>query len=1130
MSKLLDQAARTTALTDLERSFMVEAGAGSGKTSLMAGRVASLLASGVSPSSIAAISFTEMAASELQNRIVSFIQRLLEKNIPPDLKAAFPKGLSAHQQHNLEAALTYISEITCTTIHGFCQRLLKPYPVEANIDPGAKILDPIGADLMFDDVFTVWMRDRLSETNSRKNLLTSIVSHDPYGAVTMIKELAAVIRNHRDAEPDPVAEQADAGMEFVAAVEQFAEFLQTFPFKEADTEEIVKEFDHLSKKWTATASLPEHLRVMSIIGHSVSETLVKKTDGEFRAYKVKGKWQKVAPKGHGERINDEATAHYTKCSESFSRLRRYAAARGLLLLVDEIRPLLDLYQENKRKAALLDFDDLLISTRRMLRDHQQVKNALSERFSRILVDEFQDTDPIQTEIVRHLAFDAPSAGTNEWAPRPGAIFLVGDPKQAIYRFRGADVKTYLTTRDSMKVIDPSSILEVGTNFRSCESVLEYVNSRFEEPLSAPLQPGFGRLNHHRADHEQGACVASIQIPSADSASHARMLEADAVADLCARLIGSYDVVDGETGQTRPCEPGDIALLTPTGTELWRYETALESVGLAVATQAGKSMLQRQEVQDLIGLTRILADPRDRLAFGAFLRGPVVGLSEEELLDISHALPSSEEGEMAYLNVDTDPALIKHDIASGIIAKLADLRRRANSMTPYDILSEAIEELQIRPVLVARHDGAAERSLANVDRFLEMSRSYDVRGLRAFSDAMRLAWEDNERFGEGRPDAEEQSISLITMHSAKGLEWPIVIQVNALTEVMRPSRILFDVSARRMSMPFFGIDPEGYLDAKIASNDEQHAERVRLWYVAMTRARDLLIIPKHDPRNGKASENTWTNVLNLDLDGLPLLDMSEFEMFEKSFGKEVSNVQDEATFEAEQERVMDRRRPVVWESPSRREEMKASVSEELSEDDIIDAVPDFDPSVLVRGSAQRGNILHKMMEEVVTGEISDFGPSLDDRAAELVTQIESDPVKAKALELDHSELARCIRRTVKIKAVSELLDRLVPEVVVGRSIEFDHCETVIYGVADAVAFANGKSARTTLEAAEFANGSGIVDVVVDWKSDVNPSKDAIQHYRDQVRSYMKSVKAKRGLIVLMTSGEVIEVTPLARQAA
>lgn len=1116
MSKLLDQEARTTALTDLGRSFIVEAGAGSGKTSLMAGRVSSLLAAGVAPSSIAAISFTEMAASELQGRIVSFVERILDGRIPPDLRAAFPNGITPEQRRNLEAGLLDIAEITCTTIHGFCQRLLKPYPVEADIDPGARILDPISADLMFEDVFKSWMRDRLSETNASKSLLTRIVSHDPYGSVAMIRELAWLLRSHRDAEPEHVEGDVVACDDFIAAVRDFSAFLDGIPAPQDETAAIVAEFSALAQKWSQANGAAEHLRIVDIIAEPLSELLVKKSDGGFRAYRMKGKWQKIAGKGEGDRLNDVATANYERCCTALGELRRNSAARGLYLLVDEMRPLLDHYQQSKRNAALLDFDDLLISTRRLLRSYPGVTAELGARFPRILVDEFQDTDPVQTEIIRHLAFDPPANGgaddMSDWIPRPGAIFLVGDPKQAIYRFRGADVRTYLSTRNAMKALDPTCILEVGTNFRSCESVLGYVNARFAEPLSVPSQPGFGRLNHHRKDHGNGPCVAAIDIDQGETASQARDLEAKAVADLCSRLIGNYKVVDGVTGKKRPCEPGDIALLTPTGTELWRYEAAFEDAGLAVATQAGKSMLQRQEVQDLIALTRILADPRDHLAFGAFLRGPSVGLTEEEMLDISHALPAPEDGGLAYLNVDTDPREIGHEVAASIVSRLSTLRRKAHMTTPYDILSEAIEELQIRPILLARHDGAAERSLANVDRFLEMSRSYDVRGLRAFSDAMRLAWENDERFGEGRPDAEEQSISLITMHSAKGLEWPIVIPINALTEVMRPSRVIFDVSERRLAMPFFDIDPKGYLEARLSSNEEQHAERVRLWYVATTRARDLLIFPRHV----KATEKAWVSIMNLGIADLPAIDASAFPAAQRGFAKELSNVQDSETFEAEHDRINDRRKRVVWISPSRHEAAATATSERLSYDEIIDAIPDHDPLITTKGSAQRGTVLHKLMEELVTGELKDDLGAFERRASELIHQIEPDPVKAVELELNPAEMAGCVRRTLEIEPIKHLMGALMPEVVICRSAEGGRDENVVYGFADAISYEDGYGSR--------------VDAIVDWKSDVRPNIHTIQNYREQVRDYMKTVNAKRGLIVFMTSGEVVEVLPMAKKAA
>lgn len=1111
---LTDRNDRLAALVDLDRSLLVEAGAGSGKTSLLAGRIACLLASGVKPSSIAAVSFTEMAASELLERISDYVNGLISGDFHVSLRLAFPEGPTRDQVRNLKEARDQLGELTCTTIHGFCQRLLKPFPVEANIDPGARIMDPAGADLAFEDVFNAWLHERLSHADAGRDLLSSLVAYNPNGAVRMIWDLAILLRNHRDVAPERATIGERPCDEFREAVAEFRAFLDGLGFEQEDTRRIVDGFGEVADAWANIhTTLPEHLQVMEIVSREIPRGLLtaEGKEGKFRQYRMKGKWEKAAPtKAAGALLNEKATALYERCCGSLGELRSLAARCGLSMLVDEIRPLIDRYQAFKREAALLDFDDLLVSTRRMLRDHPAVREALGKRFSRILVDEFQDTDPIQTDIFRYLAFDPPADGSEDmskWRPRPGAIFFVGDPKQAIYRFRGADVHTYLATRDALRAVAPDCVLNVATNFRSCEGVLSFVNECFEEPLSSPGQPGFGRLDAVRKDHGQGPCVAAIDIEAGENASHSRDVEAQTVAELCSRLIGSYQVVDQRTGALRPCGPGDIALLAPTGTELWRYEAALEDRGIAVATQAGKGMFQRQEIQDLIAITRILADPRDSLALGAFLRGPMVGLTEEELLDISHRLPTSEFGEIEFLRVGTPANKIEHPVASQIIETLAKLRRRARETTPYEVLSQAIEDLRVRPILNARHRGNAERALANVDRFLEMARPYPVRGLRAFSDAMRRAWEDSERVPEGRPDAEEQSISLITMHSAKGLEWPIVIPVNTLTQAGSTSRFVLDVAKRRMSMPFLGIRPLGYDDAMVVDLREQQAERVRLWYVAATRARDLLILPRH----AKADDKAWAAVVNLRIDDLPAIDTSSFPPFLPSTGNEVSNVQDAEEFARQQAAIEARRCPVTWRTPSRHEPTVAT-SERLSYDDIVMAVPETDPYLMIKGGRLRGLVLHKIIEEVLTGETEDSDDAIKARAAELSRQIASredaDPLETS--EIHPEEIARTIRRTLSIPEIASIKGRLMPELVVGTSTVRDGGgETVTHGVIDA--------------AVPKADGSGI-EIVVDWKSDVRPNPRVIAQYRSQVRSYLDAVGASRGLIVFMTSGEVVPVTP------
>ena len=322
--------------------------------------------------------------------------------------------------------------------------------------------------------------------------------------------------------------------------------------------------------------------------------------------------------------------------------------------------------------------------------------------------------------------------------------------------------------------------------------------------------------------------------------------------------------------------GDIALLAPIGSDLWRYEEALERRRIPVATQAGKGLFRRQEIQDLIAVTRVLADQRDTLALGALLRGPLVGLTEEELLDIVWELPRLEDVPdiPRPLDLRVSPGAITHPHARDIIEKLQALRRRANATTPHDLLSQAIDVLRVRPILLQRHRNQAERALANVDLYLSFSRAYAVRGLRAFAETMTAAWTDESRAVEGRPDAQEEAVALYTMHAAKGLEWPIVVPVNTMTQVMAPESAVTDRASGRFYCPVFSVKPTGYEAARDAERDELDRERIRLWYVAATRARELLILPRLDvaPRT-----SAWISLIDLSLAELPPLDLGHLPL-------------------------------------------------------------------------------------------------------------------------------------------------------------------------------------------------------------------------------------------------------------
>ena len=610
MKPLADDTSRRDAIAVHDRAFLVEAGAGSGKTAVLAGRIAMMLAEGIAPKAIAAVTFTELAASELLIRVREFVGDLTAGRVPTELRVALPGGLSDQHRRNLAAASDTIDEITCSTIHGFCQRLIKPYPVEADIDPGATVMDRNQSDLAFVEIIETWLREELAGEGG--SLLVEMVLREPVEAVNLIHTILRHLRSRRVLVVDAPEALAPLVKAFSDAADDFSAFLRGCSAKELETVAIAAHFAKMveSIAFALNTEAPADLvRLLITRPHPDLCT----ASGSFRAYKKKGKWGEAAKrlglsKAEGDRLNAVAETHNAACCEAWTSLLQAVAARVLAELVGLVQPVMDRFRDYKRSAALLDFDDLIFAARDLLRDHEAVRRALAARFAHVLVDEFQDTDPLQTEIFWRLC-GGPQAGVDEtdWTAyriRPGALFLVGDPKQAIYRFRGADVAAYIQARGAFLAQAPDSVLPISTNFRSRAPILHYVNERFETLLSVENgQPGFAPLDPFHPARDESLCVAALDVAVADedgkaSAEQQRDGEAEAVADMCARLIGSEAIFDHKTGECRPCRPGDIALLAPTGSDLWRYEEALERRGIPVATQAGKGLFRRQEIQIL----------------------------------------------------------------------------------------------------------------------------------------------------------------------------------------------------------------------------------------------------------------------------------------------------------------------------------------------------------------------------------------------------------------------------------------------------------------------------------------------------------------------------------------------------
>lgn len=1112
--KLVDDAARRQALSDLDHSFLVEAGAGSGKTAVMAGRIALLMASGVPPRSIAAVTFTELAASELLGRVRDFMESLARGTVPIELKIALQDGLSVAQVLHVQSAMAQLDELTCSTIHGFCQKLVKPYPVEAGLDPGATLMDKDEADRMFEELFDDWIREELD--NEGNLLLAALIEQDVDGTLKLLGKICGPMRAQRGLSVRGAEDVEATFVSFFEASAAFVEFYSKSGLNVPSTAEICTVLGDFStalsdrKPWGAESAAIEVLRMeLPLVAFTKGGTL--------RKYAQKGKWVEAGKsaalsKSESEQRFGVAASLYNAIEAAWSPCFESLAASILSGVVEMMHPLVQRFSQRKRQSALMDFDDLIYLARELLRKHSPVREALARRYSYLLVDEFQDTDPAQTEIFWRLSGEPPGNGSNEWDQfriRAGALFLVGDPKQAIYRFRGADVGAYILARQLIIEQHEKAFLSIATNFRSFGPIIDYVNARFSAPLDQKEgQPGFTPLSAFRKGGEPPTCVSVIEVTSevgedgkGPGSGIVRQAEAVAVAELCESLIGRFDVIDRVTGTARRCRPGDIALLSPQGTELWRYESELEQRGIAVATQAGKGFFRRQEVQDLIALTSALADSRDRLALGALLRGPLVGLSDEALLDIVCEQPRSSETpeEVRSLSLNIEAEAISNPLARTVIEILQHLTKKKHSTSPHALLSEAVDRLRVRHVLALRHPRHADRALANVDLYLDMARSYAVRGLRSFADAMRTAWSDESKTQEGRPDAQEEAVALFSIHSSKGLEWPIVVLVNSLSRMVDRNEVILNQRTGVVSTKVFGVSPPGHTGEVEAEQTEIHRERVRLWYVAATRARERLIIPRH---NAPIDPNAWITLAPFDLKSLPWLDLSELPARAVSAAPEKKMPPEREQFVEEAHKIVAAQHKIEWITPSRGEEKLGVQVEDATE------FVGSSSAATVQGGMERGLILHKMMEDVLNKSVEDELSALTAHAELLIRQLGREVSDTPDHGLSPVELTQTVQRTLSIPAVAAVRARLFPEFPIYAADAIDNGEAVTSGVVDAIALGDDDEPS----------------LVIDWKSDVSPAADVLAGYRAQVRKYLDATRVPRGLIVMMTTGQVIEVNP------
>ncbi|MER8569071.1 UvrD-helicase domain-containing protein [Mesorhizobium sp. M0924] len=1086
-----DQDARTRCVTDFSTNLVVEAAAGTGKTTLMSCRVAMLLAEGYHPGTIAAISFTEASASELGKRIHSVVEELLSGNVPLELKAVLPDGLSVEKEKALEAAVNHLDELTVTTIHSFCQQIIVDNSVEAKLDPGIKVADEMAADAMFDEAFSDWFTVALSSGKTLDQAIVVLTQDSPLEVERELRDLAKIRRQHRRAQPPRPDLWARPDIELVEAIDAYARSVADHPF-DKKTNDYVSGFDQVRSYCDGALAGEVDFDTLWRLSRPPRIGAMKRKSFEFEAFQRLGPFKKARGEEEGVRLHGEVLALYGAVGEKLLALLAHIGSRMIWQLSGSMQAALDAYDEMKRRAAVMDFDDLLEHARDLVIGNKQVRDNVAKRFPIILVDECQDSDILQIEILFAIAADGPVGDWRQARLRPGALFFVGDPKQSIYRFRNADIAAYRAARDLIIGQPNGALVAITANFRSRSSIIDFVNRNFAEVFDGGSQPAYVAL-HPTIEHQPAAMphVVRLSIGTEDEGpGEVRRLEALAVGEICDQLIGRLRVRQKD-GSLRSARAGDIALMAASHTELWRYEQELERRRIPVASQAGKALMRRPETLDVLTLLRALSDATDKLAFGALLRGPIIGLSDVELLDIVNELGEWKDGRPPDLSLLTDVSGFSNDYAKSAIETLQRLRRRSFAVPPAQLLSEAIEALLIRPILAARHVSRHARAIINLDALVEMARRYSVFGLSSLVEELQQQWERGAIVQEGRSDSVEEAVQIVTMHNSKGLEWPIVIPIGTATNFRQPSQFVHQPGDNTLHWVVGGVAPASLDAARKEEASQQALERQRMWYVVCTRARDLLVVPNL-PTSRAAS---WYRAVRLDKLELPevKLDLLPEKVLEDR--AEEPNLQTAEKFAEEAAIVVASAPELRWRQPSLHDADRTPPVIDLP---LSSALTDPAPPSIGAGPL-RGTLLHKLMEEVIAGELEVSLEALTHRADELLTQLRAKLPGSEVGFPTADQAAKSIRDTVSIGDVAAMLPFLTAEVPVWG---WDG-SALLAGRVDAMIVRDG-------------NVLGLLD----WKSDAASSPEIRSRYVTQVSDYMEVTGAIAGAVVFMTTGELI----------
>lgn len=840
MSKitLTDQAARDAIKSRLDQTFLVEAGAGSGKTTSLVDRMTALITSGsCQVEHMAAVTFTRKAAAELRERFQLKLER------------AYRDEPDEQPRSRLGDALAHLHLAFIGTIHSFCGRLLRERPIEAGLSPDFTELES-------------W-EEKLLEKKAWDEYLALMRIENP----NLLQDLRAL--DVSAGELEEVYQQlvlySDVELETGAV---------PYPELQSVREAVITWFERAAVLMPGTrpdggwCPLQQHVRLFTRWQHSFDLN----DDGYFlrllSRLKSGGKpTQKKWPDGKVAK----------QLGEEFLRLQENTIQPALQAwweyryqpLLKFVAPAVAHYQRLREQENKLNFQDLLSRTAELLRDNREVRAYFQRRFTHLLVDEFQDTDPIQAEIMLYLSGD--DLSEQDWTKvriRPGSLFVVGDPKQSIYRFRRADIDIYNQVKRQIKS-SGGEVLHLTANFRSLVGIIDWVNHGFGELFShsaepyqaeyVPMQPvrqnargmhgGLMRLRLGEIDGRRQELILQEDVKQVTNWLHWA-------------LQGNLQLTRSDDellmGHTPAAAPEDFMILVHYRRDMARYAQALEQLGIPYTMSGGNDIAGCLPLWELYYLMQSLADPQDQVALVAALRGLFFGISDDMLYQFKLA-----EGEFSRLEPLPE---LPPDIGQEFKRAWETLSRYyqwSRELPASSALERIMADSGILPWTLTQPMGKGQTGY--MLQALELLRQEEEKGLAGFAEAVDFLGELLESGTDEELDIEaglRTGVRIMNLHKAKGLEAPVVILANpsrtaGIPPVLHIRRTegqakgYLRVARKRGFTTEIIAQPQGWHEHEQEEKNFLAGESVRLLYVAATRAKNLLVVSYSEQHAGKS---------------------------------------------------------------------------------------------------------------------------------------------------------------------------------------------------------------------------------------------------------------------------------------